>query len=104
HARAYLLESLFPVELHVVNDMLGGVPVTITYCDQTDCLRVFTDPVGKQPLDMGVGGWVDDEDRGTFVLRVGTMLFRQNTGRPVGEIPGQIPYPQADFVRKTWHE
>jgi hypothetical protein len=101
-SRAYVVETLAPVSRHVVNDLVGGVPVTVTYCDQTDCVRVFTAPGRGRPLDMVVAGWVARVDHGTMALLIGTTLYCQDTCRPVAAIPGEIPYPQADFVRITW--
>src|SRR5437879_4188705 len=45
-ARAYRLDALRSRTRHVVNDLLGGVPVSVSYCDITDCVRAYTDPRG----------------------------------------------------------
>src|SRR5262249_40673622 len=39
-ARAYRLSALLDRQHHVVNDLIDGVPVTVTYCDLSNCLRV----------------------------------------------------------------
>src|SRR5262249_62420187 len=33
--RAYLLEALYPSASHVINDLVGGKPITVAYCDMT---------------------------------------------------------------------
>src|SRR5688572_9755512 len=44
--RAYAISAFLAIDRHVANDMLNGVPVTVAYCDLTDCVRVYTDPDG----------------------------------------------------------
>src|SRR5262249_58636248 len=56
-ARAYLLTAMTGLTAHVVNDLVGGTPVTVTYCDRTDCLCGFTADTPGQPLEVNVGGW-----------------------------------------------
>src|SRR5262245_51141347 len=41
--RAYELASLAPADRHALNDVVGGVAVTVTYCNMSNCVRVFTD-------------------------------------------------------------
>jgi hypothetical protein len=100
--RAYLVAALAPVELHVVNDELGGVPVTVAYCDRTDCVHAYTGPHGKGPLDIGVGGYLGVYDAGSMVLRVGSQLYRQDTGLALGQEASPFPYAETGFERTTW--
>jgi hypothetical protein len=100
--RAYLLSALVPIRGHVVNDLLGGHPVTVTYCDRADCLRVFTGPPG-QPFDVAGAGWDNREGRRGLVLRVGSTLYRQDTGGPAEDAPvAPFPLPRAGHERTTW--
>jgi hypothetical protein len=39
---------------HVVNDVLAGVPITVSYCDRLNCTRVYTEAHAKTPLPIGV--------------------------------------------------
>jgi hypothetical protein len=55
-ARAYRLDAMRDREKHVVNDMIGGVAVSVAYCDLTDCVRGYTDASAAQPLDVAVEG------------------------------------------------
>jgi hypothetical protein len=103
--RAYVLAGLAPVDRHVLNDTLGGRPVTVTYCDRTGRAAVFTGPPGGEPLDVAVGGWDGGTAAGCLLLRVGPVWYRQDTGAAVGGGPdGRFPYPRHAFVRTTWGE
>jgi Protein of unknown function (DUF3179) len=101
--RAYVLDALAPVERHVVNDLLGRVPVTVTYCDRTGCVGVFTGPGGDRPLEVAVAGWSGHYDEGGMVLRVGTACYRQDTGAPLADDSGPpFPYARGEYERTTW--
>ena len=40
--RAYLVRALsLGAKSHIVNDVVGGVPVSVTYCDIYTCTRLF---------------------------------------------------------------
>ncbi len=43
-ARAYRLDAMRDRARHIVNDVVGGSAVTVTYCDLTDCIRSYADP------------------------------------------------------------
>jgi hypothetical protein len=100
--RAYLLASLVATQYHVVNDQLDRTPVSITYCDRTDCARAFTGGEDGRPLDLTAVGFSAE---GGLVLGTGQGQFFQKTGRPVG--PGALtpfPYRELPSVRTTWRE
>jgi hypothetical protein len=101
--RAYLLAAFDGIRWHIVNDQLAGVPITVTYCDRTGCVKVFTGPPGA-PLDVALGGFVGSFDRGSLLLRVGSVLYRQDSGQALA--PGEAPFPYApvEFVRTTWKD
>ena len=40
-ARAYRLRSLADPTSHIINDLVGGSAVTVTYCDKSGCVRAF---------------------------------------------------------------
>jgi hypothetical protein len=89
--RAYSLAQMRMPWTHVINDLVGGVPVTVTYCDRTDCLRVFTaDAESPEPLNVGVGGFVD----GKMLLHVEQRNFIQDSH--------EIPLADLEFERTTW--
>jgi hypothetical protein len=101
-ARAYSLAALSPNGRHVVNDVVGGVPVTVTYCDLARCLRVHTDEGKHDALDMSQAG------RGTDGLMVtyGGRVYSQATGQ---ESSGGDPLPLKGLPHeqttwKAWRE
>jgi hypothetical protein len=107
--RAYVLQAFYRPGRHVINDLLGGKPITVTYCDMTDCLAVFTEPDATEPLDVAAGGWQGQFERGkplgTMLLRVGSTWYRQDSGQPLadnGDNP--FPYTKTDFMRTTWKD
>src|SRR5947208_2927435 len=67
--RAYVLQAFLLNEARIANDLLGEVPVTVTYCDLSDCVRVFTGP-GKGRLRVALGGW-DRRRPKSMLLRIG---------------------------------
>src|SRR6266849_4890711 len=55
--RAYLIQAMSTPEKHVVNDLPGGIPVSVAYCKLRDCVTAYTGarPTGER-LDLGVYG------------------------------------------------
>ena len=101
--RAYLVAAFFNAPQHVVNDMVGGKPVTITHCDRKSCTRVFTGLQATRPLDIRVGGWIETDSDGSMLLRVGSCLYRQDTGASVSG-DAAFPYSPVEFERTTWQD
>jgi Protein of unknown function (DUF3179) len=96
--RAYLLRAMNGgPENHVVNDLVGGTPVSVTYCDLGRCVRVFTDS-GTKPLDLKVSGFDDG-----LTLVFGDRIFHQKTGKSTRpEDPGELPFQPMKFEQTTW--
>jgi hypothetical protein len=108
-SRAYALDALAPYQYHVINDTLGGRPITVSFCDITNCLAVFTDSCKEEPLEIAVGGYVGLEEQGrvegSMLLRVGSHYYRQDTGLEFGENAATpFPYPSMAFERTTWKQ
>jgi hypothetical protein len=103
-SRAYAVRAMSELRHHVINDQLGGIPITVTYCEQTNCAGVFTDPQAKGPLDVGVGGF-DNRPEGGMLLRVGNHRYDQKTGKPLddGGLPW-FPYGPHHFVLVKWKQ
>lgn len=59
-ARAYPLQILIWHE--IVNDMVGGVPVTVTFCPLCNTTIVFDRRLGGRVLDFGVSGNLRNSD------------------------------------------
>lgn len=96
-ARAYLLTALSPMMGHVINDLLGDVPVTVTFCDRTECVRTFTDDSRGQPLEMSQMGYFDG-----LLLRVGSGSYRQATGEATRSGIKPLPYRTLAHTVTTW--
>ncbi|MGH7323506.1 MAG: DUF3179 domain-containing protein [Candidatus Rokuibacteriota bacterium] len=117
-ARAYPLQILMWHE--IVNDVVGGVPVTVTFCPLCNSALVFERAVDGAILDFGTSGmlyksdlvmydrqshslWSQMEGRAIVGDRAGTQL----TARPVNTIAFEdwyATYPQGKVLsRATGH-
>jgi hypothetical protein len=99
-ARAYLVKALAGLPTnHVVNDLVGGCAVTVTFCDRKGCARVYGGGRAEVPLDLGVGGYVNQG----LSLRLGDAAYSQETGECVDPGGGPpLPYEQFPSERTTW--
>jgi hypothetical protein len=99
HARAYLLEAFtHGPESHIVNDVLGSVPVSVTHCDISGCTRVFTGGASGQPLALSVGGRM----KGRLMLKFEGHLYRQETSEPLKEGAALFPYREYPAKLTDW--
>jgi hypothetical protein len=97
--RAYLLRALsISAGYHVVNDVLGGVPVSVTYCNLYECPRVFTGGAADEPLDLSQGGL----RAGGMVLKSGGHPYRQDSGAPLDAEAPPFPYAPYPGAMTTW--
>ena len=104
-ARCYWLGALGNRTNHVVNDLIGGIPVSVAYCDITNCVRVYTDPNGITPLGFGVGGlFIGDGPE--MVVKLDGDFYLQKSGKRIkpGPGPAGIPYDLIEPTRTTWKE
>ncbi len=90
--RAYTIRALSAVDQHVVNDMFGAKPITITYCDQSDCARIFTSDSDRQ-LNIGVGGYLWGKNGG---------LVLWHDGEHVLQTADDLPFEDVKFERMRW--
>lgn len=98
--RAYRLRALLDPRRHVLNDLIAGTPVSLAYCDLSNCVQTYTSRVGSEPLSIGMGGMKD----GGMVLKVGAVYYDHRTGRVV-EGPADappIPFDPVPWARTTW--
>lgn len=100
--RAYRLDALAPIAGHVVNDRLSNVPLVVTYCDRTNCVRVFAGPAGGAGLDTTVAGWDDRPGEHGLLLRIGRAVYHQSTGAPLDGRSAPFPFAAIDCERTTW--
>ncbi|MDD9994406.1 MAG: DUF3179 domain-containing (seleno)protein, partial [Dehalococcoidia bacterium] len=85
-AKAYPLAMLIRHE--IVNDVLGGIPVAVTYCPLCNTALVFNRRVGERVLDFGTSGNVRKSD---LVMwdRQTESWWQQITGEAiVGDLTG----------------
>jgi hypothetical protein len=99
--RAYAVRAFDQPLWHVVNDLLGEVPVTVTYCDRCDFAKVFSGRELGAALDIALGGWVNNR----MMLRLGDVFFLQDED-PAGKAGVQavalVEYPYERITWKAW--
>jgi hypothetical protein len=78
-ARAYRLAAMESRSGHLINDVIGAVPVSVAYCDRNHCVRAYSGPPGSGPLDLAVAGLLDGE----MILNAAGIAYFQESGRPV---------------------
>jgi hypothetical protein len=93
--RAYALAAFTQATTQLVNDLVGDVPVTVTYCIKANRHRAFSSDQQGAPLDIWLlnSGVQDD-----LALRIGEGLFSQKSVKlppPLKELPA---------TRTTWKE
>jgi hypothetical protein len=97
--RAYLVRALaMGPEFHIVNDALGRVPVTVTYCNLYHCTRLFTSAGAGGPLEISQGGLKS----GSMVLKTGGHPYRQDSSAPLEEGEPAFPYDPYPGDETTW--
>jgi hypothetical protein len=103
HARAYLIQAVAGHILrHVVNDMVGDYPVSVAYCDRTNCTQVFTGPPTGAPLNVPYGFWTDEHG---MVFRIDGVDYAQKTGANLTAPDGPaIPFEKLPYVRTNWRD
>jgi hypothetical protein len=95
--RAYLVRAFARPTRHVVNDLIGQIPITVTHCDMNGCTTVFTGSEKGKALSISQTGIV----KGKLLLQVdGAYVFQD--GKTVSGGGGNIPYQEHRFERTTW--
>ncbi len=98
--RAYRVEAMKARTDHIVNDVIHGHPISVTYCDIYDCACGFTGEPGNVPLRISQGGLYS----GGMVIRVGDAEYSQTSGELVrpGKLVPPFPYSSFPLERMTW--
>ncbi|HIF00927.1 MAG TPA: DUF3179 domain-containing protein [Fuerstia sp.] len=91
-ARAYSIKAMSGMSSHVVNDVIGTTSVSITYCDRTDCVRVFTGGTPGQPIPLLVGGFSDGE----MLILFQDQMYKQSSQ--------EIPLKEYESEITTWND
>ena len=101
-ARAYALSAFDHPMGHLVNDMIGGVAVSVAYCNLSRCVKVYTDPGATAPLDAEIAGVLNRE----MVIKLRGTPYFQSSGapmRPAGG-PAAIPYDLLTPTVMKWNQ
>jgi hypothetical protein len=100
-ARAYRLSALTDMADHIVNDVVEDRPISVTYCDKRQCIRVFTaEGTGTEALPIGQAGLWNYQ----MVIQVGRDSYLQESGDPLDPEARPFPYQQYPSQRTTWRE
>lgn len=101
-ARAYRLRAFSDPSSHIVNDVIDGRPITVAYCNLSDCARAYSGPPGGPPLDVRQAGLQD----GQMIVKAAGSYFRHRDGRPfeTGDAGAAFPYPDYPLRRRRWGE
>jgi len=90
-ARAYLPKGMSEPQSHLAHDNIKGQPITVTYCNWTDCARVFTRG-SVSPEEIRMGGF----QYGQMQLVIKNKLYDHNST--------QLPINEYPMERVTWGE
>ena len=102
--RAYPLKRLSQSRNHIVNDLLDGKAFAVAYCDRTECSRLFTSDQIAGPLDLAVGGWLNQDGATDMLVRIGPNRYRLKTGESIDPSAPPFPYQSFEMETTTWHE
>ncbi|MEO2031702.1 MAG: DUF3179 domain-containing (seleno)protein [Planctomycetaceae bacterium] len=91
-ARAYSIKAMSGMSSHVVNDVIGTTSVSITYCDRTDCVRVFAGDTPGQPIPLSLGGFSDGE----MLIMFQDQMYQQSSQ--------EIPLKEYESEITTWND
>ena len=91
-SRAYAVHALSSMSSHVINDLLEGVPVSVTYCNETRCARVLSTERSDEPIDLWTGGFVN----GQLIVMFESRTYPQTSQ--------ELPFHDHPFTLTTWKE
>jgi hypothetical protein len=97
-ARAYSRKALAAGDGHVVNDLLGDVPVSLVYCDVSESVHAFTHDSRGSPLDVGQAGHFPDG----LMVRYQGGFYSPRTGKPPSGDGPVLPLRRQAFEETTW--
>jgi hypothetical protein len=99
-ARAYLLDAMVSPFKHIVNDLIEGTPVSVTYCNKNGCVRVFTDESRGKPLKISLMGF----GKG-MLIRINDKTYEQETGRLFNsDSIDEFPFSQMAYEVLKWDD
>ena len=90
--RAYVATGMSDAtNLHIVHDYLGGKPITMTFCDRSNCSRAFLRHKVRTE-DIMMGGWSGEE---MWLLVKNKRYLHTST---------EVPIPDYPVEMTTWGE
>jgi hypothetical protein len=103
-ARAYAVQAMaHKPQDHLINDLVNGTPVTVTYNNLGLFVRVFVG-TGSEPLDVRFGG----SSGGEMILGVDGHQYNQRSTDSVDpENPAKFPFETVSHEMtywKKWHD
>jgi Protein of unknown function (DUF3179) len=97
--RAYLVRAMNgQPNVHVVDDLLDGIPVSIAHCDRTRCTKVFSGDKKGTILRLSYGGFVNDQ----MLIHVNGVNYYQESLQPVIRNQAEFPLQEFKFEETTW--
>lgn len=72
---------------HIASDVLKGLPLAVTYCNETECVRVFTDEKSDKKIELDQFGL---QDGGLAVQLEGKVYAQESEDIPLADYPFQI--------------
>ena len=90
--RAFVLNAMLSPREHIINLVVDECPLSVTYCNLVDCVRVLT-RAGDGPIPLNVGG-MDQDNQMVFLLE----------GARYGQASPGLPLIDHPFNRTTWGE
>ncbi len=100
--RAYALSVMADINCHVVNDLFGETPITVAYCDRSNCVTAYQGDSADAPLAIGIGGYLNDGTASTMLIKEDGILYRQDDGRPLRADDPPFPHQTIEITRTTW--
>ena len=105
-ARAYRLATLCDVTRHIVNDTVNGVPISVLYCDLSDCAAATRARQARPAADPNGGHerWRHGAQGRESVLPAQSAEALEGTESPSGPDPSLPPFPfsPTTVTRTTW--
>ncbi len=98
-ARAYPHNVLWWHE--IVNDDLGGRPITVSYCPLTGSGMVYDPAIAGQTLNFGVSGLLFDNNLVLFDRATESLWSQMRVQGVCGRLAG-TPAPLAPVTQSTW--
>ncbi|MDJ0768240.1 MAG: DUF3179 domain-containing protein [Ilumatobacter sp.] len=103
-ARAYPVQILTWHE--IVNDTVGGVPVSVTYCPLCNSAVAYDRRLGDQILDFGTSGLLWNSALVMYDRQTETLWSHFTGEGIIGELTGQAldDFPLATVAWSTWRD